>query len=100
SAPPGRMQQGKGFGGRRTSMEPRTWPKEAEAERFAELLAHYLEDATSTHAFDALVLVAPPHFLGMLQRTLARQTAKHLTATVDKDLAMFDAAEIRQRLIE
>ena len=66
SAPPGRMQQSEGLGARRTSMEPHTWPKEASAERFAELLAHYLEEALGTNAFDALVLVAPPHFLGML----------------------------------
>ena len=53
SAPPGRMQQSKGLGARRTSMEPHTWPKEALAERFAELLAHYLEEALGRNAFDA-----------------------------------------------
>lgn len=100
SAPPGRMQQSEGLGARRTSMEPHTWPKEASAERFAELLAHYLEEAIGTNAFDALVLVAPPHFLGMLHGTLAKQTAKHLNATIDKDLVMFDAAGIRERLID
>jgi protein required for attachment to host cells len=99
SAPPGRMQQTKGPGARRTSMEPHTWPKEASAERFAELLAQYLEEALGTNAFDALVLAAPPHFLGMLHGTLAEQTAKRLKATIDKDLVMFDAAEIRERLI-
>ena len=100
SAPPGRMQQSKGLGAHRTSMEPHTWPKEASAERFAELLAHYLEEALGTNAFDALVLVDPPHFLGMLHGTLAKQTAKHLKATIDKDLVMFDAAGIRERLID
>jgi protein required for attachment to host cells len=68
--------------------------------RFAELLAHYLEEALGTNAFDALVLVAPPHFLGMLHGTLAKQTAKHLKATINKDLVMFDAAGIRERLID
>ena len=100
SAPPGRMQQSEGLGARRTSMEPHTWPKEASAERFAELLAHYLEEALGTNAFDALILAAPPHFLGMLHGTLAKQTAKHLKATIDKDLVRFDAAEIRERLID
>ena len=100
SAPPGRMQQSKGPGARRTSMEPHTWPKEASAERFAELLAHHLAEALGTNAFDALVLAAPPHFLGMLHGTLAKQTAKHLKATIDKDLVRFDAAEIRERLID
>jgi protein required for attachment to host cells len=100
SGPPGHMQQSHGPGGRRSSMEPHKWPKEAEAERFAEQLGHYLEEAIGKHQFDALVLVAPPHFLGILHGTLGRQTAKHLQATVDKDLSMLDAAELRQRLVD
>jgi hypothetical protein len=36
----------------------------------------------------------------MLHGTLAKQTAKHLKATIDKDLVMFDAAGIRERLID
>jgi protein required for attachment to host cells len=98
SSPPGRMQKSKGVGAR-SAVEPRTWPKEAEAERFAEQLATYLDEALAKRAFEALVLVAPPHFLGMLHGTLGKQTAKHLKATVDKDLAMFDATEIRERLL-
>jgi protein required for attachment to host cells len=99
SSPPGRMQKSKGVGSR-SAVEPHTWPKEAEAERFAEQLAKYLDEALGKRAFDALVLVAPPHFLGMLHGTLGKQTAKHLKATVDKDLAMFDSAEIRERLLD
>ena len=100
SAPPGRIQQSQGLGARRTSLEPHTWPKEASAERFAELLAHYLEEAVGANALDALVLAAPPHFLGMLQGTLTKQAAKHFKATIDKDSVMLHAAEIRQRLID
>jgi protein required for attachment to host cells len=99
SSPPGRMQKSKGSGAR-SAVEPHTWPKEADAERFAKLLASYLDEAISKGEFAALVLVAPPHFLGMLHGTLAGQTTKHLQATVHKDLVMFDAAEIRQRLID
>jgi len=99
SGPPGRMQKSKGVG-TRSSMEPHTWPKEAEAKRFAELLAHHLDEALGKNAFEALVLAAPPHFLGTLHGTLAKQTAKHLKATVDKDLVMLDVADIRQRLID
>jgi protein required for attachment to host cells len=63
-------------------------------------LASYLDEAIAMGEFAALVLVAPPHFLGMLHGTLARQTTKHLQATVHKDLAVLDVAEIRQRLID
>ena len=100
SAPPGRMQESRGLGARRSSMEPHASPKENEAERFAKQIARHLEQATNKAEFDALVLAAPPHFLGMLHGTLAKQTAKHLRATVDKDLVMLKDAEIRQRLID
>jgi protein required for attachment to host cells len=99
SSPPGRMQKSKGSGAR-SAVEPHTWPKEADAERFAKLLASYLDEAVAKGEIASLVLVAPPHFLGVLHGTLARQSVKHLQATVHKDLVMFDAAEIRQRLID
>ena len=102
TSPPGRSQKSKGPGpgGRRTALEPRTWPKEAEAERFAHKLGTYLEEAIANRQFDYLVLVAPPHFLGILKGSLGRQAAKHLRATVDKDLSTLDAAELRERLVE
>lgn len=100
SSPPGRMQMSKAKGGRRSSMEPHTWPKEAEAERFAQQLGNYLEAATAKREFDSLFVVAPPHFLGLLHGTLGRQTAKQVRATVDKDLSMLDVAELRARLVD
>lgn len=100
TSPPGRGQQGQAQGGRRTSLEPRTWPKEAEAQRFSQHLATYLEEALAKRQFDYLVLVAPPHFLGMLNGALGRQAAKHVRATVDKDLSMLGAAELHERLVE
>jgi len=100
SAQPGRMQESRSVGARRSSMEPHTTPKEKEAEWFAKELAKFLEEATAKNEFDALVLAAPPHFLGMLNGALTKQSAKHLRATVDKDLVMLNDAEIRQRLID
>lgn len=100
TSPPGRGQQGKAQGGRRTALEPRTWPKEAEAQRFAQQLANYLEGSIASRQFDYLVLVAPPHFLGMLKGSLGRQAEKHVRAAVDKDLSTLDAAELRKRLVD
>jgi protein required for attachment to host cells len=100
SGPPGRMQQDSATGGRRTAMQPRTSPKEAWAERFAQHLGKYLDAAIAKRQVDYLVLVAPPHFLGILKGSLGRQAAKHLRATVDKDLSTLDAAELRERLVD
>ena len=98
-SPPGRMQMSKAHGARHTAVEPQTTPKEAEAERFAQHLANRLEHATAERQFDYLVLVAPPRFLGILHRTLGRQAAKHLRATINKDYSTLEAAELRERLI-
>ncbi len=98
-SPPGRMQQSRGNGSR-TAMEPHTTPKEAEAERFARQLADFLENAQARRQFDYIVLVAPPHFLGLLHATLGRQTTKHLRAMVDKDYVSLAPQELRVRLIE
>ena len=100
TSPPGRGQQGAAQGGRRTAFEPRTTPKEAELQRFARQLSTYLEAAVARRSFESLVLVAPPHFLGTLNGMLGRQTVKCVRATVDQDLTMLDAPELRQRLAE
>ncbi len=100
TSPPGRGQQGGAQGGRRTSLEPRTWPKEAELQRFAQQLGDFLEEAIAKRSFDYLVLVAPPHFLGTLKASLGRQAAKHLRGTIDKDLRSLKPSELRQRIVD
>jgi protein required for attachment to host cells len=100
TSPPGRMQQGDAQGGRRTALEPRTWPKEAEAEHYAQRLVDFLEEAVARRDYDQLVLVAPPHFLGLLKKKLGAQSVKKLHLTIDKDLNRYSAAEVRQRLID
>ncbi len=102
TSPPGREQQSgpQGQSGRRTSLEPQTTPKEAELHRFAHRLTDFLEKAVAKRSFDYLVLVAPPHFLGTLKGSLGQQAAKHLRATVDKDLSTLGAPELRQRLVD
>lgn len=99
-APPGKTQMGKGPGARHTALEARTTPRQVEAERFARQLATYLEDAVARRQFDYLVLVAPPHFLGVLKDALGRQAARHLRTTVDKDLSALEVRELRERLVD
>lgn len=99
TSPPGRAQQSKAHGARHTALEPRTWPKEAEGERFAQRLCTFLEEAIAQRRYDCLVLVAPPHFLGLLKASLGRQATGHVRAAVDKDLSALDVAELRRRLL-
>lgn len=100
SSPPGRAEQSKDRRARHTAMEPRTLPKEAEAQRFAHELAEHLERAVAVRKYDYLVLVAPPHFLGILRGSLGNQAAKHLRATVSKEYLGLKPDELRERLVD
>jgi protein required for attachment to host cells len=86
-----------GFHGR-PGVEADTNPKEVEAQKFARDLATELEKGLDEHAYEALVLVAPPHFLGMVRATVSEQVAKRVEGTIDKDLAAMDPREIERRV--
>ncbi|HJV90366.1 MAG TPA: host attachment protein [Holophagaceae bacterium] len=73
-------------------------PKEAEARRFAKFLATRLKQGLDTHACDSFVLVAPPHFLGLLRNTLDPQVAKRVLTTLDHDFTTLDAEELFERI--
>ena len=82
----------------RPGAAPDTDPKEVEAQKFARELAGRLEQALNQHDYDALVLVAPPQFLGLLKSTVSTQVAKHVVDTVDKDLSWLEAPQLKERL--
>ncbi len=78
--------------------QPRTAHKELEAVEFATVLNDYLLDAAQQQKFESLVLVAPPHFLGLLRAELNPALARMISATVTKDLIYMDDATIREHL--
>jgi len=94
---PGHSLKSKG-GSRHTVMEPDTSPKVAEMEHFAHQLADVLTAGTRQKSFDSVVLVAPPHFLGLLRNCLSTETEKRVITVVHKDFTFADAREARQRL--
>lgn len=100
TAPYGRTHQGTGNQGIQSAFEPHTEPEAVEHEHFALELGKFLEKARENRKFDALALVAPPQFLGLLRKTLHVQTTKLLKTAVDKDLTSLDAAELRKRLVD
>ena len=72
-------------------------PMETEAMNFARSLAATLDEGRSG-AYDDLVLVAEPHFLGLLAGTLSRATADRVTDTIHKDLYDATPDEIARSL--
>jgi protein required for attachment to host cells len=90
-----------GFRGESTrAYEPTTYPKEAEAQHFAQLLAGALDEGRVRGAFERLVLVAPPHFLGLLRAELSGPLAKLVVASLDKDYTQEQARALPGRLEE
>lgn len=93
----GRQQQSGGAGGR-PAMEPVTAPKEVEREAFAAELGRLLDHEYDVNSYTDLVLVAPPHFLGLLRKNLAAKLRKHVIGDLDKDFSMLPLHNLQPRI--
>ena len=82
------------------ALAPSSSPKEVEKGHFGHTLLTMLDQAMRSKRFDGWVLVAPPHFLGMLKSELTSELQKHLIASLDKDLTHLAAPELAERLRE
>ena len=69
------------------------------AEGFAGELARSLDELRHQHAFEHLVLVAPPRFLGRLRSKLSAPTAATVVGTFSKDLPSGEPKEV-ERLVQ
>jgi protein required for attachment to host cells len=93
---PGRAFDGKGAG--RHAMEAQVSPKKHEAMMFAGLIAQRLAQGRAQRAFDRLVLVAPPAFLGVLRERLDRHVRARVAREVGKNMSRLKPAALRARL--
>jgi protein required for attachment to host cells len=90
---PGRMS----FGGRRSAMEETDWHVKAESD-FAGQVAGHLNRRHSDEPFTALIIAAPPRFLGDLRRHFSPAVADSITAEIAKDLVNLPIAELERTL--
>ena len=95
---PGRVYDIQGEG--RHAVGTHTSPKEQDALRFAGEVVDYLEDGRVARQFDHLILVAEPHFLGLLRKVIKPPLEKTITLEVNKDLSKASEMEIRTHLPE
>jgi protein required for attachment to host cells len=80
------------------ALSPASTPKEVEQGHFAHTLAKMLDQAMRSKRFRRWVLVAPPHFLGILKRELTPALLENLMTTVDKDLCHLDSHALATHL--
>jgi len=82
------------------ALAPASSPKEVEKGHFAHTLSKILDQAMRSRRFSHWVLVAPPHFMGLLKKELTPELEKHLMHAVDKDLTNLGTDELSARLLE
>ena len=81
-----------------TTTAPQTDPMEVEEQRFAHSIGEILNQAHAQGAFDQLVIVAAPNFLGLLRGELVSRVQKAIYATIDKNLSNLSDREIEERV--
>lgn len=69
-----------------------------EMHRFAREIATRLEQGLNDKAYDRLVLVAPPKFLGALRDALPQGVAGAVAETLHKNLVQRSAEEVREHV--
>jgi protein required for attachment to host cells len=95
---PGRVRQA--ATGARVAMEPHTPLKKKEAEKFARELAAALEDGLNKAAYDQLILVMAPPFLGTLREVLSPRVSERIEHVIEKDYLHLDASGLKERIQE
>lgn len=78
---------------------PQTNPIVVEEQRFANAVAKMLNDAHAQNAFEQLVIIAAPEFLGRVRGALTDRVQQSLYATVNKDYSAFDENELAERVM-
>jgi len=76
----------------------KTNARDTEKTEFAKNLAHRLEAARKEKAFNRVVLIAPPSFLGLLRDNLSDEVMELVTEQIDKNLVQQPASEVREHL--
>jgi protein required for attachment to host cells len=82
------------------ALAPASSPKDVEKQHFAHELAKTLDEARRSSRFHHWALVAPPHFVGLIERELTPELEKSLLTRVNKDFNHLDARELKDRLGE
>lgn len=78
--------------------DPRSSPHEHDANAFAKAIAAELHLGRTERGVDRLVLVAEPHFLGLVRQELDDGTKALVVATVPKDLAKVENDAVQDHL--
>ncbi len=85
-------------GGQRHAVEPPADPREKETADFAREVLGRLERERNESHFDAVYLVSPPRFLGLLRGRTSNGLKKILKGTLAKDITRMDPAAVEREI--
>ncbi len=86
------------MGQARGSFAEQTEPRKHEVENFACQLANYLEASRAENAFSELILVAPSHFYGVMNKHFHPPLKKVISQVIDKDYTKDTEKELEDHL--
>ncbi|MDR9437087.1 MAG: host attachment protein [Thiohalophilus sp.] len=95
---PGAYQSDVNREGHGSYAEP-TNPKEHEKDRFARELADILNKARSENQFNELVIVASPHFHGLINQHLDDESSKKVSHHIEKDYTQVEDGDMLEILL-
>lgn len=93
---PGRAMKGQA----RTQFQPHTDPHQREHHRFAQEIAHHLEQEALAHRIGRLLLFVSDPFLGELSGELGQAASSVLALRVAHDLTAWQGAELEHRVTQ
>lgn len=85
-------------GGARHGIEPKTDPRRKEKRHFAEEIAERLEAEFNRKAFQALIVVAAPQWLGDFRKACSEALRGAIAREIDKDLTKSSDADVAKSL--
>ncbi len=86
--------------GQHHTMEPTVDPKEQAAGRFAHDLVKDLESGLYKKHYEQLIVVAPPHFLGLLRQSMSAGLLGAVQHEMHKDLTREDTEALQARVAD
>lgn len=85
-------------GSARGAYSPHEEPKEHEVQVFLKSISEELNKDKSTNQYDQLILIAPPHVNGSLQKSLSKNVKQSITINLKKDYTHLTTKELLETL--
>lgn len=78
----------------RGSYEPRTDPKESGVQHFSHEIANDLDHARTRNEYEKLILIAPPHMMGLLLEQCNKHVKQLIINEIKKDIVHYTDHEL------